>query len=64
MNKRLAAAALWFYAGWTFGAFVAMALGFTALLGPILGAAAALTFVGDPRRVIWTTRSEVANSGD
>ena len=58
--KRLIAIPLWFYAGWTAGAFadfVATMFGLTIgpALGPVLGTAAAALFVGDPRRLIWTT---------
>ena len=57
--KRLIAIPLWFYAGWTAGAFadfVATMFGLTIgpVLGPVLGTAAAALFVGDPRRLIWT----------
>jgi hypothetical protein len=57
--KRLIAIPLWFYTGWTAGAFfdfVATTFGMPIgpALGPILGTAAAALFVGDPRRLIWT----------
>lgn len=60
--KRLIAIPLWFYAGWTAGAFVDFVAGMLGLtigpvLGPVLGTAAAALFVGDPRRLIWTNRS-------
>ncbi len=58
MTKRIAAAFLWFYAGWYAGALIAEFLGVSALLGPIIGAAAAGLIVGDPRRMIWTARAE------
>jgi hypothetical protein len=54
MTKRIIAAVLWFYAGWYAGSLVAIALGISPALGPIIGAAAAALFVGDPRRIIWT----------
>lgn len=54
MKKRAAALVLWFYTGWYAGAIVAWALGVSPLLGPIVGAAAAAVFVGDPRKVIWS----------
>ena len=54
MKKRILATFLWFYAGWYAGAVIAYALGISPLLGPILGAAAAVLVAGDPRRVIWT----------
>lgn len=62
MNKRIVSAVLWFYAGWMVGALIALALGLSASLGPIIGAAAAALFVGDPRRIIWTRSSEISRS--
>ena len=56
MTKRVLAAMLWFYTGWYAGALLAAMLGVSVLLGPIIGAAAAGLVVGDPRRIIWTTR--------
>jgi hypothetical protein len=53
MKKRTFAAFLWFYAGWYAGAVIANQLGLAAMLGPVLGLAAASLFVGDPRRIIW-----------
>jgi hypothetical protein len=57
MNKRrLLAAMLWFYTGWTAGAFLDFAVIESPLapaLGPLLGALAAALVVGDPRRIIW-----------
>ena len=53
MKKRILAAVLWFYAFWYVGAMVAFALGISPLLGPIIGATAAILFAGDPRRIIW-----------
>ena len=58
MTKRIVAAFLWFYAGWYAGALIAEFLGVSALLGPIIGAAAAGLIVGDPRRLIWAARAE------
>lgn len=54
MKKRVAAAMLWFYAGWYFGATIALALDLPPILGPVLGAAAAAVIAGDPRRIIWS----------
>jgi hypothetical protein len=56
--KRLIAIPLWFYTGWTAGAFADFVAGYFGLsigpvLGPVLGTAAAALFVGDPRRLIW-----------
>jgi hypothetical protein len=53
MVKRLTSLALWFYAGWVAGAFIAFVFGLSESLGPIVGAAAAAIFAGDPRRIIW-----------
>ena len=60
MKKRAFAAVLWFYVGWYGGAVLAEFLGVSPLLGPIIGAAAAALFVGDPRRIIW---SDLASNG-
>jgi hypothetical protein len=60
MKKRLLAAFLWFYAWWYAGAIMADFVGVSPLLGPIVGVAAAVIFVGDPRRIIWATRDTVA----
>lgn len=48
---------LWFYAWWYVGSVVAYVLGISPLLGPIMGAAAAALFVGDPRGIIWTANA-------
>jgi hypothetical protein len=56
MKKRIFAAFLWFYTGWYAGAIIADFLALTPALGPIIGAAAAALIVGDPRRIIWTSR--------
>lgn len=57
MTKRVVAALLWFYTGWYAGAILASVLGVSAVLGPIVGVAAAGLIVGDPRRIIWRPRS-------
>jgi len=62
MTKRVLAAILWFYSGWYAGAMLAEFVGVSALLGPIIGAAAAGLIVGDPRRIIWTARTATAAS--
>ena len=56
MSKRVFAAILWFYTGWYAGALLATMAGISPVIGPIIGAAAAGLFVGDPRRIIWTKR--------
>ncbi|HEX8940081.1 MAG TPA: hypothetical protein VF763_07945 [Candidatus Limnocylindrales bacterium] len=55
MTKRVIAALLWFYAGWSLGAMLAFVLGISPALGPILGAAGAMVIAGDPRHIIWRT---------
>jgi hypothetical protein len=57
MTKRVLAALLWFYTGWYAGAILAEFLGVSPVLGPLLGAAAAGLIAGDPRRLIWKSRS-------
>ena len=56
MTKRALAAVLWFYTGWYAGAMLAEIIGVNALLGPIIGVAAAALVVGDPFRRIWSSR--------
>lgn len=56
MTKRIAAALLWFFAGWWTWAFIANAGDLTPLFGPVLGAALAAVFAGDPMHRIWTPR--------
>jgi hypothetical protein len=63
--KRFLAIPLWFYTGWTAGAFVDFVAGMFGLtigpvLGPVLGTAAAALFVGDPRGLIWSNRPGVS----
>jgi hypothetical protein len=61
MMKRIAAAVLWFYAGWVAGAMLAFVLGISVALAPIVAVTAAALVAGDPRRLIWfKTRSETA----
>lgn len=55
MKKRTLSAVLWLYSGWYLGAILAAYFGIDALLGPALGAAAALFVAGDPFRLIWAT---------
>lgn len=59
MKKRVLATFLWFYVGWYGGAMLAEFLGVSPLLGPIIGAAAAALFVGDPRRIVWSDAGAV-----
>ena len=60
MTKRVVAAFLWFYTGWYAGAMIAAVLGVNPVIGPIVGAAAAGFFVGDPLRIIWTRPAPMA----
>lgn len=62
MTKRILAAMLWFYAGWYAGAVLADMFGVSPLLGPVIGVAAAALIVGDPRRIIWTSRAATATA--
>lgn len=57
MKRRILAIFLWFYVWWYAGAIIADIVGVSPLLGPIIGAAAAALFVGDPRRIIWATQA-------
>jgi hypothetical protein len=59
MKKRVLAVFLWFYAGWYAGAILAAFAGVSELIGPIIGAAAAALFVGDPRGIIWGRRARI-----
>ena len=60
MTKRLLAAMLWFYTGWYAGAMLAEFLSVSPVLGPLVGATAAMLIAGDPRRIIWKRPSSVA----
>ena len=62
MKKRILATFLWFFAGWYAGAVIAYALDVSAILGPILGVAAAGLIAGDPRGIIWSRRSSAATA--
>ncbi len=62
MKKRVLAAFLWFIAGWYAGAMLAVLLGISPVLGPIIGAAAAGLIAGDPRRIIWTSRDRTRDA--
>lgn len=56
MKKRVLATFLWFYTGWYAGSLLAELLGINPLLGPIIGIAAGILIVSDPRQIIWSTR--------
>ena len=64
MKIRIVSAALWFYAGWTFGALIVAALDLSPALGPLIGAGAAALYVADPRRTIWARRPEAPGARD
>jgi putative effector of murein hydrolase LrgA (UPF0299 family) len=57
MKRRILATFMWFYAWWYAGAIVADVFHVSPMLGPILGVAAVALFIGDPRKIIWSTRS-------
>jgi hypothetical protein len=62
MNKRILAAVLWFFAAWYGWAIVAEFIGLPALIGPMLGIAAAALIAGDPFHAIWTERARPVKS--
>lgn len=62
MNKRIAAAVLWFFACWTAGSFLTYTVGISPLIGPIIGAAAAGLVALDPRGIIWARPAEAARA--
>lgn len=64
MKKRVVVALLWFYAAWVAWAMVAQLTGLSELAGPVLGAAAAAFFAGDPLHRIWTRAPERAEVND
>ena len=51
--KRIASAALWFYALWYLGSMISAFLGVPDLLGPILGISGGLIVGVDPRHLLW-----------
>jgi hypothetical protein len=53
--KRAAAFALWVFSFWYLGSAIALTLGISDALGPILGLAAGSVIALDPRRLIWTS---------
>lgn len=64
MNKRVVAALLWFYAGWTIGSLVASTLGLSSILGPIVGIATATLFAADLRSVLRGKGDEPRSSSE
>jgi hypothetical protein len=55
MKKRTLSAVLWLLSGWYVGNILAAVFGVDPLLGPALGAMAAVFVAGDPFRLIWPT---------
>jgi len=62
MTKRIAAAVLWFLAGWYLGSFIAVMTGLSDLLGPLVGMIGAALFAGDPFGRIWKPSTEASAS--
>ena len=58
MKKRIVVAILWFYATWVAWAMVAQVMGFTDLIGPVLGTALAAFIAGDPMHRIWSRSTD------
>lgn len=56
-KTRFLSTILWFFAGWYVANILAAVFGASALLGPIVGTAAAILIGGDPLHVLWTPRS-------
>ena len=56
MKKRVLAGLLWFYATWYAWSVIAAFVGAPTLVGPVLGAAIAMLFAGDPSGRIWGAR--------
>lgn len=56
MKKRILSALLWFYAGWYGGAILAAFLALDPMIGPVIGAIAAVLFAGDPFGIVWQRR--------
>lgn len=59
-TKRIAAASLWFVAGWMLGAMAAFALSLPTALAPSLGVLSAILVFADPARLLWSSRPEGA----
>lgn len=53
MSRRVVAALLWFYTGWTAATFGAWLFGISEFVGPIVGGVLAALVVGDPFKRIW-----------
>lgn len=56
MTKRIAAALLWFFAGWYAWGLIAYLGDLTPLFGPVLGTVLASVVAGDPMHRIWGPR--------
>jgi hypothetical protein len=62
---RVLSTVLWFFAGWYVANFAVALFGANAMVGPIVGIAAAALIGADPFRVLWTSKdssSPVAGS--
>jgi hypothetical protein len=53
MKLRIISGALWFLAGWAFGATIAFFFGLNPTVGPLVGIAWAAFVVADPRHLLW-----------
>lgn len=62
MNKRVAAAALWFYAAWYLWATIARLSGLADWLGPLVGALAAILVVRVLDHTTWGSGPDRSNS--
>lgn len=59
--KRIVAAVLWTYSCWYIGSMVALFLGISDVLGPVLGAGAGALVALDPRQMFWRTKGVAAS---
>ena len=57
--RRLAVAILWTYTGLAAGMFAEYVGGIPAILGLVLGIAAAVFFAGDPLHIVWPKKGEL-----
>jgi hypothetical protein len=64
MKKRALAVFLWFYSCWYAGAMLADVLSISPVLGPVLGSAAAVLVVWDPRGIMNARQSAEVRSNN